>query len=148
MVHPYSRIDTTAAWEKLRFILLDKSDFHMIDNLPIAVHTFASRMLMSFSVDETLLPRYVNLSTSFRVPPLCGDVSFLIKTHVLRFVCIQVEANAACCLLHAVQRLQDSTFLSEVAVNHLKKARGEIWPKRCERRNNTKTTKMRTKSLQ
>ena len=35
-----------------------------------------------------------------------------------------------------------------VAVNHLKKARGEIWPKRSERRNNTKTTKMRTKSPQ
>ena len=32
--------------------------------------------------------------------------------------------------------------------NHLKKARGEIWPKRSERRNNTKTTKMRTKSPQ
>ena len=31
-----------------------------------------------------------------------------------------------------------SSFLSEVAVNHLKKARGEIWPKRSERRNNTK----------
>ena len=29
-------------------------------------------------------------------------------------------------------RLQDSAFLSEVAVNHLKKARGEIWPKRSE----------------
>ena len=42
----------------------------------------------------------------------------------------------------------DSAFLSEVAVNHLKKARGEIWPKRSERRNNTKTTKMRTKSPQ
>ena len=39
-------------------------------------------------------------------------------------------------------------FLSEVAVNHLKKARVEIWPKRSERRNNTKTTKMRTKSPQ
>ena len=38
-----------------------------------------------------------------------------------------------------------SAFLSEVAVNHLKKARGEIWPKRSERRNNTKTTKMRGK---
>ena len=34
--------------------------------------------------------------------------------------------------------LQDSAFLSEVSVNHLKKARGEIWPKRSERRNNTK----------
>ena len=35
-------------------------------------------------------------------------------------------------------RLQDSAFLSEVAVNHLKKARGEIWPKRSERRNHIK----------
>ena len=32
--------------------------------------------------------------------------------------------------------------------NHLKKARGEIWPKHSERRNNTKTTKMRKKSPQ
>ena len=43
-------------------------------------------------------------------------------------------------------------FLSAVAVNHLKKVRGEIWPKRSEKRNNTKkkqqTTKMRTKSPQ
>ena len=31
-----------------------------------------------------------------------------------------------------------SSFLSKVVVNHLKKARGEIWPKRSERRNNTK----------
>ena len=46
-------------------------------------------------------------------------------------------------------QLQDSAFLSEFAVkNHLKKARGEIWPKRSERRNNTKTTKMRIKSPQ
>ena len=37
---------------------------------------------------------------------------------------------------------------SATAVNHLKKARGEIWPKRSERTNNTKTTKMRTKSPQ
>ena len=44
---------------------------------------------------------------------------------------------------------QDSAFLSEVAVNHLKKARGEIWPKRSERRNHKKkTTSMRTKSPQ
>ena len=41
-------------------------------------------------------------------------------------------------LLHYVSfkllwiRLQDSAFLSEVAVNHLKKVRGEIWPKLSE----------------
>ena len=34
--------------------------------------------------------------------------------------------------------LLDSAFLSEVAVNHLKKARGEIWPKRSEEETTTK----------
>ena len=33
MVHPYSSIDTTAAWKKLRFILSVRSDFHMIESL-------------------------------------------------------------------------------------------------------------------
>ena len=65
VVHPYC--DTTAL-KKLHFILSDKSDFHMMDNLSIAVHAFASHTLMSFSVVETLLPRYMKLSTSFREP--------------------------------------------------------------------------------
>ena len=57
VVHPYSSIDTTAAWKKLRFILSVRSDFHMIDSLLIAVHAFVSRVSLSFSVDEMLLPR-------------------------------------------------------------------------------------------
>ena len=57
VVHPYIRIDTTAAWKILLFILSGNSDFHMIDILSIAVHDFASRILMSFSVDETLHPQ-------------------------------------------------------------------------------------------
>ena len=57
VVHPYSSIDTIAACKNLRFILSDRSDFHMTDSLSIAVHAFASRVLISFSVDETLLPR-------------------------------------------------------------------------------------------
>ena len=69
VMHPYSRINTTAAWKKLRFILSYKFDFHGIDNLSIAVDSLAGRILMSFSLDETLLPQYVNLSTSFREPP-------------------------------------------------------------------------------
>ena len=56
-MHPHSRIDKTTASKKLRFILSDKSDFHMIDNLSIAVYAFASRILMSFSIDEMLPPR-------------------------------------------------------------------------------------------
>ena len=46
-----------AAWKKQYFILLDRSGFHMTDSLSKVVHAFASHMLMSFSVDKTLLPR-------------------------------------------------------------------------------------------
>ena len=52
MVHPYNRIDMTGTWKKLRFILSDKSDFHMINNLSIVVYTFANCILMSFSVND------------------------------------------------------------------------------------------------
>ena len=57
VVHPYSSINMTAAWKKLRFILLVRSDFHMIKSLSIAVHAFVSRVSISFLIDETLLPR-------------------------------------------------------------------------------------------
>ena len=57
VVHPYSSIDTSAAWKKLRFILSVRSDFHTTDNLSIVVHAFASRVSMSLTIDETLLSR-------------------------------------------------------------------------------------------
>ena len=47
----------------------------MTDSLSIAVHAFASRVLMSVAVDETLLPRLVNLSTSFRELPINVEMS-------------------------------------------------------------------------
>ena len=56
-MHPDSSIDVTAAWKKLHFILLVRSDFHIIDSLLIAVHAFVNLVLMSFSVDATLFPR-------------------------------------------------------------------------------------------
>ena len=55
VVHPYNNIDMTAAWKKLDFILSVTSCFYMTDSLSIAVHAFASHMLMSVSVDEILL---------------------------------------------------------------------------------------------
>ena len=56
VVNPYC-IDMTAARKKNCFILPDMSDFHMTDSLSMAVHDFASHVLMSFSVEETLLPK-------------------------------------------------------------------------------------------
>ena len=47
VMHPYSSIDTTAAWKKLRFILSVRSDFHMTDSQSITAHAFASRVSMS-----------------------------------------------------------------------------------------------------
>ena len=41
----------------------------MIDNLSVAVPAFDRSILMSFSVEEMLLLRYVNLSTKFKEPP-------------------------------------------------------------------------------
>ena len=55
VVHPYSNMNTSGGWKKC-FILSDKSDFHMIDHLSIAVHAFTSRALLTFSVDKTLPP--------------------------------------------------------------------------------------------
>ena len=72
-MHPYSSIDTTAAWKKLRFILSVRSDFHMIESLSLAVHTFVSRVSMSFSVDETLLPNNSKNNSYFSFPSSAGE---------------------------------------------------------------------------
>ena len=48
VVHPYSCMDTTAAWKKFHFILSDRSDFHMTNNLSIAVCTFANHVFVIF----------------------------------------------------------------------------------------------------
>ena len=82
VVHPYSSMDTTAAWKKWYFILSDRSDFHMTDNLSIPVHAFASHILMLFSVDETLLLRQMNLFTIFRESPFSVEMWPLLLQHM------------------------------------------------------------------
>ena len=47
----------------------------MTDRLLLAVHAFASRVLMFSSVDEKLLPRWVNLFTSLRELPFSVEMS-------------------------------------------------------------------------
>ena len=66
VVHPYCIMLIATTWKKSCFILLDISDFHIIDNLLIAVHTFVRHISTSFSIDEILLLKYMNLSTNFR----------------------------------------------------------------------------------
>ena len=68
LVHIESRINRNAAWKKLRIILSDRLDFHVINSLSITIHACSGRILMSLAVDETLLPKYLNLSTNFGKP--------------------------------------------------------------------------------
>ena len=82
-----------------------RSDFHIIDSLSIAVHAFVSLVSMSFSVDSTLLPRYVNLSTSLSGVPSRVEMSPIwIIAHIFRFVCINIEAYACCCSFQTMQK--------------------------------------------
>ena len=52
VVHPYNSTDTVTALKNSRFILSERLDFHMDDNLLKTVHTFSTRLLTSLSVDE------------------------------------------------------------------------------------------------
>ena len=61
--------------------LSDRSYFHMTDSLSIADHGFPSPVLMSFSVDEMLLPRSVNLSSSFKESSIWVEMFFSVLVH-------------------------------------------------------------------
>ena len=89
VVHPYSNTDTATVWKKSYFILSERPDFHMFDNLLIVSYTFARHQLTLLSVDEILLLRYVNRS-NFRGLPI------KVENH---FICIYIKDNASCCLL-------------------------------------------------
>ena len=58
----------------MHFILSDRSDFHMTDSLSLAVHAFASHVMTSYLIDEMLLPRSLNLPTSFRDLPFSVEM--------------------------------------------------------------------------
>ena len=47
----------------------------MIDKLSLVAHVCPEPMLISFSVDEILLPGYVNWSTNIRGLPLTVDMA-------------------------------------------------------------------------
>ena len=60
-------MDTIAAWKRLRFILLDKSGFHMTDSLSIAVHSVASRVLICVLNKARMLvsdEQYINMNNT------------------------------------------------------------------------------------
>ena len=82
-MHPYSRIDTTVTWKKLRFILSDRSDFRMIDNLSIAVHVFARRIYTHICVHKWHQALQIDLSDYNMYTHLQIDWLSLISKFVL-----------------------------------------------------------------
>ena len=80
VVHPYSSIDTTAPWKKLRFILSDESDFHLISNLTTAVHALLVALSTNF---REPLGLHVNAhKTEYMCFNQTGDISTLNGTYL------------------------------------------------------------------
>ena len=105
MVRPFSSTDTATAKKKSCFIALERSNFHMIDNLSIAVHTFAVHMLTLLSVDEILLPKYVNRPTNFRSLSLKLVMAPSYLKHVIFVLfALMLAAITFFCLLQAMQQ--------------------------------------------
>ena len=50
VVHPFNSYGYACCLEKMRSILSDKSDFHITEILSIAIHTFTSSSVISFSI--------------------------------------------------------------------------------------------------
>ena len=75
VVHPYSSIDIVIAWKKSHLILSDRSDFHMINNLSIAVYVFGSNILSAESDVHICLAMCVNWTTNFRGLPLKEEMA-------------------------------------------------------------------------
>ena len=70
----------------------------MIINLSIVVHAFPMHMMTLLSVDEILLPRYVNCSTNFRGWSLKMKMVLFFKnmTSVLSVVTLRSMPYTAC----------------------------------------------------
>ena len=76
-MHPYSSIDATAAWKKLRFILSIRSDFHIIDSLLIAVHAFVNLVSITELIKEKSHNRD-NLYLQITQPPVTMKKSIFV----------------------------------------------------------------------
>ena len=69
MVQPYSITDMFSTWKNSYFTLSENLDFHMVDKYSIIIYTLPRHIWTSLSVDEILLPSYINWSTIFRGLP-------------------------------------------------------------------------------
>ena len=81
-MQPYNSTDIDTAWKTYHNILSGISDFHRVINLLIAVRALSMHLLMLLSVDEILLPRYVNWCTNFRGLPFQEEIALSWLKHM------------------------------------------------------------------
>ena len=74
VLQPYCSTDMATTWKK-SILFYQRSNFHVIDNVSVAVHVFPIRVLISLSVDEIVPPGYGNCSSNFRGWPFNVDIA-------------------------------------------------------------------------
>ena len=83
-------------------------DFYIIDNLSIVVHTFSRCMLTSLTVDEILLPRYVNFSINLNMGMALSCLKSIFYLHSCRAQCFLLLAPG-----YAIRILFGLVYLQE-----------------------------------
>ncbi len=76
----------------------------MINCLSVAVHAFCMCIWTSFSVDETLPPRYMNWTTNFSRLPFNEEMAPFYLKYELSFIRVHDETNVSYCLIEAKQQ--------------------------------------------
>ena len=80
---------TATAWKNFHFILSERLDLQMVDNLFIVVYAFPKNMLISLSKDEILQLRYMKWYFNFRglifniemAPSYLKHMNFILSTY-------------------------------------------------------------------
>ena len=88
---------------RILVLFYQRSNFHMVHNLSIAVYDLPMCILTSLSVDEILLLKYMNCSTNFR-GFLFNEVIvlFWLNTWTQFYLSLHKD-DTFCCLLQAMQ---------------------------------------------
>ena len=94
----YCNTYTATAGKNTRFILLEKSDLHVVDDLSIAVHILLMRILTLLSVDVILLPGWITRSTNFKGLTFSEELVPSWLKHELYRIWVH-EVHASCCYM-------------------------------------------------
>ena len=102
VVQPYNSPDIATAWRNFCFILSERLNFHIRNNLSIVVHAFYECMLISLLVDGILLPRYTKWSTNFEGLSLNVKMQQSCLKDMNFFIWVYIESDAYCCLFQTM----------------------------------------------